>query len=791
MRTILADILIPICTMLVAAATAGELSKKTVPTISSKWFPKRIFGKLNGNPLAFTAIGVTAALQMILFLILDAVITAFTVSDAVGSGMDFAAMLLVSVLGFTALLFALYQDSAQRCGKCIRKTAIAAVVLLLAECFVFGAKSLTANPKSQGVFLFAFGENAEPNESGTIQLTGGNAYIEWVPSEGTRAVSVRMEKADISRMISVSAFILDDNFSVTYQQCDQRYVAGNGETFTLNLDPYGTLHSLKLNFDNIGEPITVHEVIESTAQPFGFMTARFLLLLLFVATLIFVYGFALHHVVYDSTKLTHRTVLALISIFCIWSPLLLAVPQNLFEYDLSKDVSGEDVFIKTFDALQHGQVHLRMDVSPELAALSESEVYDNSLREGEQIPYVWDHAFKDGKYYSYFGITPIVTLYYPMYWFTKRLPTMCWAITFFAMLASAFTCLTVISGVKLFVKKPNFLMLCLSLPASVVTVGVLYAVQNISVYVLPMISAICFLMLALWQAFEAVAYMAKKKWKMYAHFACSGLALGLCAGSRPTLAISAAVLIPLFLGVLMNRKEAWMQKLLKAAAFAIPLCAVVAGLFAYNYARFGSITDFGAAYQLSVSNINANVLRLYAIPDSIYHYMLQPPDFKGTFPFVAYSWQTLPNYDRYRFTYLNIGAFWIPMLALGALLLRSACTGSNAETPHQKVTALQKKAFLLIGFATAFAVTWIDFCLAGNGAQYVFDIAPILCICAVVIFLTVAKPEAELRYRVMWISLLCSVLLFMLILFGTREGSIHENYPLLYQYAESFFVFWH
>lgn len=35
MRTILADILIPLCTMLVAAATAAELTKKTAPTVRS------------------------------------------------------------------------------------------------------------------------------------------------------------------------------------------------------------------------------------------------------------------------------------------------------------------------------------------------------------------------------------------------------------------------------------------------------------------------------------------------------------------------------------------------------------------------------------------------------------------------------------------------------------------------------------------------------------------------------------------------------------------------------------
>lgn len=789
MRTILADILIPLCTMLVAAATAAELTKKTAPTVSSGWFPARIFGKLNGNALAFTAVGITTALQLVFFLISDAVISACSVSDAGGTGMDFAAMLLVSALGFAALLFALYQGSAQRLRRCVQRTAIAAVVLLFAECFLFGAKSLTVDPESKRISLFTLGDHAASAEGDTIQLSADNAFIECVPSKGTRAVSIRMEKADVNRMIQVTSYIKDDNFSRTYQQTDQRYVAGNGETFTLNLDPYGELYSLKLHFGNIGEPITVYEVIESSAQPFQFMTTRFLLLLLLIAAVITVREFELHRVVYDPAKRKHRTVLAMISAVCICSPLLLASPQNLIEYDLSKDVSGEDVFIKTFDALQHGQAHLRMDVSPELAALTESEVYDNSLRTEKGIPYAWDHAFKDGKYYSYFGITPIVTLYYPMYWLTHQLPTLRWAIMFYAVLAAAFTCLAVISGVTLLVKKPNFLMLCLSLPASVLTAGIFYTVQYFGIYVLPLVSAICFLMLSLWQGFTACR--TETKWKMYAHFACSGLALGLCAGARPSIAISAAILIPLFLGILMNREEKWKQKLLKAGAFAVPLFAVVAGLLVYNQARFGSFTDFGAQYQLTVSNINANQIRLYAIPEGIYHYMLQPPDIKGTFPFVGFSWQGFANYERYRFTYPNVGILWVPMLALASLLLRTVCSGGYAKTPYQSVTALQKKAVLLTGFATACIVSWMDFCLAGNGAQYIFDIAPVLCICAAIILVTAAKPENELRYRVMWISCICSALMFVLILIGLRDGPIHENYPLLYQNAESMFVFWH
>lgn len=789
MRTMTADILIPLCTALTAAATAAELTKKTAPANLPGRFAERIFGKLKGNQLAFTLIGITAALQIALYLTADGLLSHFTVNNS--TGISLIAMLLCSILGFAALIVTRYVKK-ESLKRFLSRTAVVSAVLLLAECFFFGAKSLTADPRYNDLPQITAGDNAQFSDDPEVALLldGQKATVECVPSQGTRAITVCMEKEDPNRMIQVTAEIKDENFSREYQKADQRYVAGNGERFTLNLDPYGKLYSVRLSFSNIDGQIKVYEVSESTAQPFRFMILRYLLLLLLAAALIAIHCFRLYLVTYDRTKYSHRIIIAAITCCCFCAPLLLYAHQEFIEYDPEKGANGGDIFVQTFDALMNGQTALRINVSEGLAGLSGSEIYDHSVREDEGISYEWDHAYKDGSYYSYFGITPLVTLYYPIYWLTHKLPTIRWAITFFAVFAAAFTCLAVISGVNLLVKKPNFLMLCLSLPAAVFGVGIFYTLQSYGMYVLPVISAICFLMLTLWLGFTA-CMPEKKKWKTYVRFGFSGLALGLCAGSRPSIAISAAILIPLFLGVVLNRETKLTEKLLKGGIFAVPLFAVVIGLLIYNNARFGSYTDFGATYQLTVSNVNANGLRLYAIPDGIYHYMLQPPEITGTFPFIKFSWQGLPNYERYRFTYSNLGILWLPMLGAALILLRTACTGSYAETPHKAVTALQKKAVLLTGFAAACIVGWMDFCLAGNGAQYIFDIAPILCICGALVLVTAAAQRGGLRYRLSAIACAATVLTVVLLIIGTREGPIHENYPLLYQNAESMFVFWH
>ena len=81
------------------------------------------------------------------------------------------------------------------------------------------------------------------------------------------------------------------------------------------------------------------------------------------------------------------------------------------EYPLNKVISSYDPYIQQFDAFMKGQLHL--DWQPDEKLLVLENPYDISAR--QDIDYLWDRAFYNGKYYSYFGITPIVTIIYPFY----------------------------------------------------------------------------------------------------------------------------------------------------------------------------------------------------------------------------------------------------------------------------------------------------------------------------------------------------------------------------------------
>lgn len=772
MKTIISDVLIPVITT--AGFSLSALALKEPTTQMTKNMPKtaqRLAKKLpglKGKGLYCALVWIYTLALAAAFLLLDGMVSALTVPLEGSRYMSGAALFTAALSVNISLYFALWSKS-ERVNKLLKYCSLICLVLLAAECFVFSGRALTLDKKVQDDISFTFTENVQnPSDSKDISFgSGTSGALEFVPDEGIRSINFVVDKPLKDKMIKVTSYIKDDNFSLSWQQTDSKYVSANGEGFSLDIDPYGEVRGVRIFFENLPGGTVVKNISASSARPFVFSTARYIILALILCFLAAVKILRLSEVSYDPRSVAHKAVIAVIIAVCTFSPLFLSVKSENIKYDKTKDYSSYDIFTETFDALANGQASLRRETNEGLNKLEEkNQLYDNSVRGQSGIAYAWDHAYKDGKYYSYFGITPLITLYFPMYYMSGEIPSLNYAIMFYSVWGALFSCLALFYGARLLCGKINMLLLCLLLPAVVAAEGFLYCLQYSGMYVLPVASGICFLMLTLFLGFAACRR--EKGALMYAELALSGLSLGLCAGARPTLAVSAAVLIPLFLGILLNKKNNIKQKVFKATAFTLPMLAVICGLLCYNRARFGSLTDFGAQYQLTVSNINANVMRLYALPDAVYHYILQPPVISGAFPFVSMNGAPLASYERYRFIYQNMGIIWIPLVFMGFLLLKSSLSKKYYEGLNCGVTLLQKRAVIVTGFAVAVIVAWMNFCMAGCGMQYIFDIAPILCLCSAAVLLTVCRDGG--KYKCALAACVISVFIVFIFLAGTMGG---------------------
>jgi hypothetical protein len=244
------------------------------------------------------------------------------------------------------------------------------------------------------------------------------------------------------------------------------------------------------------------------------------------------------------------------------------------------------------DAFRAGQLHLKLPPNPALAQLEDP--YDPK----QYGPYqIMDLSYYRGRYYSYFGIAPVVLLFLP--W--EAIAGSCLTEQF---AAAFFTCasLAVALGLLALMRRRYFE------GASgwmVVLGGLVLAFGNFSLLLLEppyypqvqMASAWFWQITALLCVFQAMRSVRRAAGWM----AAASLACGLSVASRPSYLLGTLLLVPLFWHFvrakaphLANPSRRWVPMAVAALA---PIAAVGVVLMLYNHARFGSPFDFGMRYQ--------------------------------------------------------------------------------------------------------------------------------------------------------------------------------------------------
>lgn len=137
----------------------------------------------------------------------------------------------------------------------------------------------------------------------------------------------------------------------------------------------------------------------------------------------------------------------------------------------------------------------------------------------------------------------------------------------------------------------------------------------------------CFVMAGIWLAVSALVNRQATRRRLILMSVCFGLA----AGSRPTLALTAVVLVPVYMSLRHTRSR---RELLLALAVPVGTCFVL--LMAYNQARFGSPLEIGAKYQLAgYDPQTAHFSDLSYVLPGAWFYAVAPPRLEILFPFIV------------------------------------------------------------------------------------------------------------------------------------------------------------
>lgn len=323
-------------------------------------------------------------------------------------------------------------------------------------------------------------------------------------------------------------------------------------------------------------------------------------------------------------------------IVCVITVVSCTVPMSFCKIWNGEEQNYRDEYEILADALLEGKVSV-FDDDDTSALQALDNPYDPAQREG--VPYRYDCAYYKGKYYVYFGVVPAVLLFMPYKVLTGERLTGYHATQVFAALLVVAVFLLFLKMLRAFrFRMPFGLYLLLCTVSSVVCV--LFAMETPSLYLAAVVSAMAFELWSLYFFIDAV-YCREGKTSQIPVAMAGALCGALVFGCRPSIGLMNALVLPMFLhyvkGKSFSLKEAG-----KVGLVVLPYVVVAAGLMAYNYVRFESPFDFGAAYQLTIIDVAAyaNSVKSMGLPfylDALRRSFFYFEEAPNTFPFVTWG----------------------------------------------------------------------------------------------------------------------------------------------------------
>lgn len=696
-------------------------------------------------------------------------------------------------LGFVITPF----TKSEKLKKYFKMCTIFIVAAFAAELLIFNAKSFDLkNYEFSPVAISTETPNSVQISGSNAILTGDGSLVFDVEQANLHALEINLNISGTNSVVKCAASMTDGNFGETFINVDSTSLTSNDKKEYFSFNPYKELKKFKLTFSELNKnntTVTLTNIKFMSALPFNFSVVRFLVLFIVLTGIYSVYFFKLYQVKYNEQSKKHQYIIVGATALCVLSAFAFCTPDNsTIEYSDQTNLAYSDPYVQMFDAVQKGQVNIDIPVSEGFKSIENP--YDVQQRTNSGEFYAWDRAYYEGNYYSYFGIVPVFVLYIPFYSLTGMLPSLNFNITFFSIFSIIFLIQTILTLTKMFIKKPNLFLLVLGIFSATACSGIYYALDFSDIYFPAKVSSICFMLLCIWLGL--CAYNAKKSKKQLILLIFSGLSFILCVGCRPSVAISAFVLAPFFIAILMNKNYTIKRKLCCASSFVIPIFVGAIGLMWYNYARFGSLFDFGSNYQLTVSNISANSLRLSAFPDAVIHYFFHPFAFTSEFPFFRAQIISLNSYGQYVYTDSFFGAINFPFIFLGLIIAIYLLFHDRKKIRSiGKNDSLKYYTYLLMVVLT-FLIAWSVFCLAGVAFGYMLDILPLLAILSVLVFLDIHKrlenhPTIQTKvFSAILLIMSISVIIVFLHLLTYTSQNLCKNFIGLKSAVENMLIFW-
>lgn len=486
--------------------------------------------------------------------------------------------------------------------------------------------------------------------------------------------------------------------------------------------------------------------------------------------------------------------------------------------DVFKDVGGNQVTRELVEAFEDGRTNIEFEGTTDPIAELQNP-YDRNAREtalrqystelGEdgtapEVAYVWDHVYYGGKYYSYYGIAPVVLLFLPYHLITgKYFPDMPAVLLFsiigiigLSMLFSTFV-------KKLFPRLPTGIYVVSLIMMQTVS-GIWFSIGRPDFYENAIASGFAFITWGVYLLFDSNLIGTGKI--SLPRVTVGSLLMAIAVLCRPTLVLY-CICAGMFIVLSTPRMSGKVNKNGKPAIFTkqsvkylicalLPMFVIGGVQMAYNYARFENPFEFGIQYSLTINDFTRAQFHSKLSWIAIYNYFFNTPVFSPMYPVISTNFQDLGVngffYNDLEATYNTSGLFFIalPMFAY-------FFSGKALRTLPDRRTKVLRAAYialpcLIIPFAIVFSV-WES----GYAVRYMADFSWEAVIGAFTIIFTLVCRNNDPSKRNIAKALLCFACLWALLVSGVqslnqafRFAQFHKDFPEIAYMIENTFAFW-
>ena len=592
----------------------------------------------------------------------------------------------------------------------------------------FGKYTHMLLPVSKGTIT---SENTEFEEStGNLKVSGQNKssieFSEINAKIATAYVNIASSNKNPHRL-KLEVDITDDT-SELYRNAlvKSEIVTDHESTKYINFLLSGKTDKLQFNFfgETDNDFFTIESIELNVPIPFDISFLRIFLIVLISTFAYAVIFSAFLSRDYAENKWFCNISTAVITVTAVGIALgmtISKIPADSEKYFLQK--SGNQISEELVLAFENKQVSLLDEPSKELLEIENP--YDTNLRGSSNVYSKWDHVLYNGKYYSYYGIAPVILLFLPYHLITGSFFPTDIAVMLFAIIGIVFLALTynaiikrwfsripsgcyiagmtiimIVCGIWFSVGRPLFYEISISSGFAFVALGAYFLISS------NIISdgKISFPRITLASLFLAIAVLCRPTLAVYSICACVYYAIGFKKSAEVTDSE----------GVKTINKKRYIPYILCAL---IPFVILGSVQMWYNYVRFDSPLDFGIKYSLTINDFTHSEYHTIFALIGIFAYLFQFPTIKADYPYVE-TWFTYFRANGYYFkdNGQTSGIIWLALPVFGYLLAGKALKKLPDKSSKLKATTIIGLPCIIMPLVILFSI-WES----GYAVRYVAD----------------------------------------------------------------------